>query len=450
MTETTTKDRVDEENLVDAAARAEQENAAKSIATIRPEQQRWDENQTAILRQIGLEAATQGDLDLFFHVCRTTGLDPFRRQIYMIGRNTKITEWVEDDSAQNGRRRVDSWVTKYTIQTGIDGYRKNGREAAKYYGDTLRFEGPWFTGEDDFHITDDGEVIQHWRKVWPKGKPPFAARFVIFRDGEEFEGIAHYDEFMQTGYQDQPNAMWGKMPRNQIAKCAEALAWRRTYPDDFSGLILEDAAQSTVIDQEGNVEQEPASRRRPGGSGVGGLRAAREQRERERAEKDIVDAEVVEPEATEETPQPQETRAGAADTDVVETQGEPEGTTADAGLGAQDSDLRKAARDKLNGAIFATFGELDLNGKDQRGDRLVIIRAIVGRDVESSKDLTDDELQALRNGLISRKQAGTLDADVTEWLNEESLRQLNDEMKQAETEAASPGDTSGETREGGQ
>lgn len=429
MTETTTKQQpADAEDLVDAAQRAADELGSKTLATIRPDQQTWDENQLAILRALGVEDATKADVDLFFHYCRTTGLDPFRKQIYMIGRNTKVSEWVDDDRAQNGRRRVERWVTKYTIQTGIDGYRKNGREAAKAYGDEIAFAGPWFTGEDDFHITDDGEVIQHWRKVWPDSRPPHAARFVIYRNGEEFEGIAHFSEFVQGG-SNGPNSMWSKMPRNQIAKCAEALAWRRAYPDDFSGLVLEDSAQPTVIDQDGNVESGPASeKRRPAGSGISGVRAARE---RKRKREQVIDQDqVIDGEVVDETPAPAEPPADSepapADEQPAEQMPQPEPSQ-------EVKDLRKSGRARLNGAIFATFGELGLNGDDKRADRLVVIREIIRRDIESTKELTDEELQTLRNVLISRKQAGTLDADVTEWLNLETIRQ---EAAAADADAA--------------
>jgi len=432
MTETVTKEHTEvpgmDEDLLTAAARAESEAAAKSLATIRPEQQTWDEDQLAILRALGIEDAGQGDLNLFFHYCRTTGLDPFRKQIYMIGRNTKVSEWVDDERAQNGRRKVEKWVTKWTIQTGIDGYRKNGREAAKRYVDSLSFEGPFFTGEDDFHVTDDGQVIQHWRKVWPKGRPPHAARFVVWRAGEEFEGIAHYDEFVQTGYSGEPNSMWAKMPRNQLAKCAEALAWRRAYPDDFAGLILEDSAQPTIIDTEGNVESGPEKRRTAGGSGIGGVRAARERKQQQRqAAADVIDGEVVADEPA-EAPEPAED--APADTEPRQSD-----------YTIPESDLRKSVRQKLNGVIFATFGELKMNGdtEEARRDRLVVIREIVGREIESSKELTDDELQTLRNSLLSRKQAGTLDADVTEWLNIETLRQDAAEEAAAEPDNAEPG-----------
>ncbi|GAS94378.1 regulatory protein [Mycolicibacterium canariasense] len=427
MTDTTTATAEDQaEDLLAAAERAQREAGAKTLATIEPEQVRFNEDQLAILRALGVEDASDGDLNLFFHYCRTTGLDPFRKQIYMIGRNTKITRWVDNASGE-GRRKVEEWVTKYTIQTGIDGYRRNGREAAKTLGDSLRFEGPYFTGADDFHVTDDGQVIQHWRTVWPAGSVPHAARYVIYRNDEPFEGIAHFDEFVQTNaiwegegrnrkiVGEEPNSMWRKMPRNQIAKCAEALAWRRAYPDDFSGLILEDAAQPTVIDPDGNVEQEGTPEPRRPGSGAAAARAARERRTQQRGQ--VVDGEVI----SEESP----SDPGANP--------EPEQATAPSPADAPTSDLRKSMRDQHNKAIFATFGELDLNGDDQRDDRLIVCREIVGRPLASTKELTDDELQKLRNGLISRKQAGTLQADVTEWINAATVAEY--EAQQAAEDA---------------
>lgn len=414
MTETTTKDRTDTtaEDLLDAAARASAEAGSKSLAMIEPTQDRFTPDQVAILRQIGLEDATDGDLNLFFHVCRTTGLDPFRKQIYMIGRNTKVVEWVEDDRAQNGRRRIEKWVTKYTIQTGINGYRRNGREAAKRLGDSLTFDGPYWCGED-------GE----WREVWPAKKPPVAAKFTVFRNGEPFSAVVHYDEFVQTNSNGQPNSMWDRMPRNQTAKCAEAMAFRRAYPDDFSGLLFEDAAIPTVIDQDGNVERagEPEKRRPAGGSGINAVRAERERRQQQRRNDDVIEGEVIH-ESTNETPQ--ETLAGAGDTNEADTQVENATASTDQGPAAK---LRESARKTLNDKIVAVFGKLGMDGDtdEDRADRLVIVRAIVERDVESTKDLSDDELQKLRNGLVDRDKAGTLESAVTEWLNIAALREAN-------------------------
>jgi hypothetical protein len=122
---------------------------------------------------------------------------------------------------------------------------------------------------------------------------------------------------------------------------------------------------------------------------------------------------------TETTPvtQEEETRDGAGDTEEVAQQVENTTSIPDPGP------LRTAARQQLERAIFATFGDLGLNGDDDREDRLVVMRAILQRpDIQSSKDLDEEALQVLRNRLLDRKQAGTLDADVTEWINEATIR----------------------------
>ncbi|XTP37129.1 RecT family recombinase [Mycobacterium sp. TJFP1] len=396
MTTTTTdQSTADDTDLLGDALRAEQESAAKSLATIQPTQQRFTEDQVAILRQLGIEDATDGDLNLFFHYCRTTGLDPFRKQIYMIGRNTKISEWVDQPSG--GRTKVEKWVTKYTIQTGIDGYRRNGREAAKRLADELRFEGPLFTGENDFHVTDDGQVIQHWREVWPKGKPPHAAKFVIYRNGEPFEGVAHYDEFVQTfGNGGEPNSMWAKMPRNQIAKCAEALAWRRAYPDDFAGLILEDSAQPTVIDQDGNVERRGA-RRAP------------------KATTTTVDEIFTEPA---EAPQ---------DAEVVEQEPQPtlDDLPADDGVAPEPqtapAPAKSARRKAAEKRVFTLIG--DIKPPVDRDDRITIYRSILKRDeITSTDDLSDADLKKVGDKLYTWSDDGDLDAQVRDLLNAADLR----------------------------
>lgn len=439
MTTTTRSDDRTTTDWIGDAERAQEHAEAASLAVIRPEQQRFDENQRAILRQLGIEDATDGDLDLFFHYCRTTGLDPFRRQIYMIGRNTKVTEWVEDSRAQNGRRKVERYVTKYTIQTGIDGYRRNVREAAKKCGDDVRLEGPWFTGENDFTIREDGEVIQHWRKVWPKKSAPHAARFVVIRNGEEFEGIAHFDEFVQTGYQGEPNSMWSKMPRNQIAKCAEALAYRRAYPDDLSGLILEDTAQPTVIDQDGNVERQ-------------GRPAPRQQRP---VTVDEIFAEEVPlstdsagdvgdnpPAAPAPEPVAPETPAG----DVTQDQGDgapdPEPSPAEQPQpvvepAPKKAPAKKAAakrstapadnpdkpksrmRQALENRLFALCGEAGISGEKERDGRIAVYRALLERpDITSTDDLDDPAVAKVADQLYAWSQTNALDDQIAGILSD--------------------------------
>ncbi|MCM6774942.1 phage recombination protein Bet [Nocardia sp. CDC159] len=227
--------------------------AATTELTLRPDQDSFTDVQLAALRQLGVENAPEGDIKLFFHLCQRTGLDPYAKQIYMIGRKTKSTTW------HNGEQ-VDRWVTRYTIQTGIDGYRVTGARIAETRGDDLEFRDPLWCGRDG-----------RWTDVWlDPDNSPAAAKYVIVKNGKQFPATAMYAEYVQMGPSGkQPNAMWSKMPAHMLAKCAEAAAWRRAYPHDFSGLVLEDAAH-TVID----ADIESPARRPAPRHGVAGLRAA--------------------------------------------------------------------------------------------------------------------------------------------------------------------------------
>lgn len=215
-------------------------------------QSTFTDKQLAVLRQLGVEDATEGDIELFFHQAKRTGLDPFAKQIYMVGRKTKVGGY---------RGEPERWETKWTIQVGIDGWRLNGRRAAARTGEKVQTEGPFWQGIDG----------GGWNDVWLNPKvPPAAAKFTVIRDGEAFTGIAMYSEYVQTKSNGEPNAMWSKMPANQLAKCAEAAAWRKAFPEAFSGIVLEDAAQSESVQTiDGEVVKTAPPKR-----GVAGLKAA--------------------------------------------------------------------------------------------------------------------------------------------------------------------------------
>jgi len=195
--------------------------AARSELVIEPTQTSWSPQQVAALRQLGVDAAADGDLSVFFHVCNRTGLDPFARQIYMIGRNSK-------------NMRTDQWETKYTIQTGIDGFRLIARRASDRARTTLGYEDTVWCG-------DDGQ----WTDVWLSDKPPRAAKLAVIRDGQRYPAVALMSEYMGTDKQGNPTRMWQTKGALMLAKCAEALALRKAFPQDLSGLYTADEMQAS-------------------------------------------------------------------------------------------------------------------------------------------------------------------------------------------------------------
>lgn len=177
---------------------------------LRGDQIDWSPDQRAALAQIGVEQAPPGDQKVFLHVAQRSGLDPFARQIYMISR------W----DPQAGR-------DKWTIQTGIDGYRVIA-ERRKEYGGQLE---PQWCGEDG-----------GWKDVWTSKEPPAAARVGVVRNDwkQPAWGVVHFWEFAATKRNGDLTHMWATKGRHQISKCAEAAALRRAFPQDFAGIYIDD------------------------------------------------------------------------------------------------------------------------------------------------------------------------------------------------------------------
>jgi phage recombination protein Bet len=156
--------------------------------------------------------ATRDELALFIGQCKRTGLDPFSKQIFAIFRWDK---------------RLGQEVM--TVQTAIDGFRLIAERTGRYLGTA----GTYWCGPD-----------AEWREVWLQDGHPLASKVVVKKvvGGQvaETAAVAHWREYV-----DAKSAMWTSMPANQIAKCAEALALRRAFPNDLSGLYtIDEMAQA--------------------------------------------------------------------------------------------------------------------------------------------------------------------------------------------------------------
>lgn len=157
----------------------------------------------------------------FIESAMRRNLSPEAKQLYLIKRRNKDKE-------------TGQWVDQWTQQTGIDGFRIIAERSGKYAG--------------------CDEPVFFWKNESTLERATVTVYKMVQNQRCAFTATAYWEEY-------NPNqGQWGRMPRTMLAKCAEALALRKAFPEDLSGLYTDaEMDQASMVDVQSSVaETRPA------------------------------------------------------------------------------------------------------------------------------------------------------------------------------------------------
>lgn len=184
----------------------------ESALAVAPPALEFTDEQRQMIRDTFANGASDEEFAVLMEIARARRLNPLLRQIHFVSR------W-------DSEKRRPVWAA----QVSIDGLRAIAERTGLYAGQD----------EPEFVENPDGTLrlckVRVYRKDW--------ARPAV--------GIAYWTEYVQTMRdkatgKNRPTAMWLRMPHTMLSKCAEALALRKAFPEDMSGLYTtEEMMQAT-------------------------------------------------------------------------------------------------------------------------------------------------------------------------------------------------------------
>lgn len=166
----------------------------------------FTEEQEAMIRATYSTGATKEEFAVLMEVAKARRLNPLLRQVHFVKR-------------YDSKAKREVWA----VQVSIDGLRAIAERTRLYDGQD----------EPEYEYTKDGLVKLARVRVYKKGIP------------RPFVGVARWEEYVQKTREGAPTKFWSDMPFTMLAKCAEALAIRKAFPEDSSGLYVpEEMAQA--------------------------------------------------------------------------------------------------------------------------------------------------------------------------------------------------------------
>ena len=173
--------------------------------------------QQRMIRDSYAMGATREEFAMLLAIAQARRLNPLLKQIHFVKR------W-------DSQRRCEVW----SAQASIDGLRAIAERTGRYDGQD----------EPEFVEGEGGAIVcckvRVYRKDW--------SRPVV--------GVAYWSEYVQSKKDGALTPFWARMPHVMLSKCAEAIALRKAFPEDMSGLYVpeEMGSKGATVDQDAPAE----------------------------------------------------------------------------------------------------------------------------------------------------------------------------------------------------
>jgi phage recombination protein Bet len=148
------------------------------------------------------------ELEKFFHIIEQTGLDPIRKQIWVMERSHKAS-----------------------FETSIDGFRLIAERTGKYS-----------PGKPTEYIEEEGKLVK---------ATAYVKKMTVDGTWHEVGEDAYFSEFGKNT----SSPVWKALPHVMLSKCAESRALRRAFPDALSGLYTKEEMEQAELSPENEEEQ---------------------------------------------------------------------------------------------------------------------------------------------------------------------------------------------------
>lgn len=216
--------------LVRKAKPAPRQAAAPAARSREP---RLSQKDIDLLKRTVAKGVSDDEFALFLWVCKKHKLDPLTRQIYCVRRF--LQKHHQDEKG--------IWHSGYqmTIQMGVDGIRSLAARDHRDFGGC---------DEPEFEFAKAGDKIP--TKATVRLRKKGLAEWPVV-------GVCYWDEFAPVNMESDAAFFWRRMPKHMLAKCAEAQAIRKGYPELADIYATEEMARADSDDftPEGRRIEEP-------------------------------------------------------------------------------------------------------------------------------------------------------------------------------------------------